>query len=60
MTLINVANLLLGRCYLCQRKTKTRNIFAEISADDAFAILRLRAKDDPKVANRIEQIAIEY
>lgn len=41
-------------------KDKTRNIFDEISADDALAILRLLAKEDPKVAKRIEQIAIEY
>ena len=31
-----------------------------ISADDALAILRLLAKEDAKIANRIEQIAIEY
>ena len=42
------------------KKTKTRNILAEISADDAFAILKRLAKDDLKVANRIEQIAIDY
>ena len=39
---------------------KTRNIFDEISADDALAILRLLAKEDTKIARRIEQIAIEY
>jgi len=38
------------------KKTKPRNIFAEISADDAFAILNRLAKEDPKIANRIEQI----
>jgi hypothetical protein len=43
-----------------KRSNKTRNIFDEISADDALAILRLLAKEDPKVAKRIEQIAIEY
>ncbi len=42
------------------RTKGTKNIFDEISADDAFAILRLLAKEDPKVAKRIEQIAIEY
>jgi len=42
------------------RTKGTKNIFAEISADDAFAILKRLAKEDPKVANRIEQIAIEY
>lgn len=42
------------------KKTKPRNIFAEISADDAFAILSRLAKEDPKIANRIEQIAIDY
>lgn len=41
-------------------KDKTKNIFDEISADDAFAILRLLAKDDPKIGKRIEQIAIKY
>ena len=45
---------------MAKRSNKTKNIFDEISADDAFAILRLLAKDDPKIANRIEQIAIEY
>ena len=43
-----------------KRSNKTRNILDEISADDAFAILRRLAKEDPKVANRIEQFAIEY
>jgi hypothetical protein len=43
-----------------KRSNITRNIFDEISADDALAILRLLAKEDPKIANRIEQIAIEY
>ena len=43
-----------------KRSNRTRNILDEISADDAFAILRRLAKEDPKVANRIEQIAIEY
>ncbi|KAF5432911.1 hypothetical protein C5S35_16805 [Candidatus Methanophagaceae archaeon] len=38
------------------KKTKPRNIFAEISADDAFAILSSLAKEDPKIATRIEQI----
>jgi len=42
------------------KKTKIRNIFAEISADDAFAILSRLAKEDPKIANRIEQIAMDY
>ncbi len=42
------------------KKTKTRNIFAKISADDAFAILSRLAKEDPKIATRIEQIAMDY
>ena len=42
------------------KKTKPRNIFAEISADDAFAILCRLAKEDPKIAKRIEQIAMDY
>ena len=42
------------------KKTKPRNIFAEISADDAFAILCHLAKEDPKIAKRIEQIAMDY
>lgn len=31
-----------------------------ISSDDAFDILRLIAREDQKIAKRIEQIAIEY
>ena len=42
------------------KKTKPLDIFAEISADDAFAILSCLAKKDPKIANRIEQIAMDY
>ena len=42
------------------KTNKPRNIFAEISADDAFAILSRLAKEDSKIAKRIEQIAIEY
>lgn len=45
---------------MAKRSNKTRDIFDEISAGDALAILRLLAKEDPKIANRIEQIAIEY
>ena len=43
-----------------KKSNKTRNILDEISAEDALTILRLLAKEDPKLANRIEQIAIEY
>ena len=43
-----------------KRSNKTRNIFDEISADDALAILKRLAKEDPKIARRIEQITIEY
>ncbi len=43
-----------------KRSTKSRNIFDEISAEDAIAILRLLAKEDAKIARRIEQIAVEY
>ena len=43
-----------------KRSNKTRNIFDEIGADDALAILRLLAKEDSKIAKRIEHIAIEY
>jgi hypothetical protein len=45
---------------MAKRSNKTRNIFDEISADDALAILRLLAKEDAKIARRIEQIAVEY
>ncbi len=60
MILINVANLHLGVVIMPKRSTKSRNIFDEISADDALAILRLLAKEDSNIAKRIEQIAIEY
>jgi len=43
-----------------KRSNKTKNIFDAISADDALAILRLLAKEDTKIAKKIEQIAIEY
>lgn len=43
-----------------KKSNKTREIFDEISAEDALAILRLLAKEDSKIAKRIEQIAIEY
>ena len=36
------------------------DIFDAISSDDAFDILRLLAKEDQKIAKRIEQIAMEY
>jgi len=36
------------------------DIFDVISSDDAFDILRLLAREDQKIAKRIEQIAIEY
>ncbi len=36
------------------------DIFDAISSDDAFDILRLLAREDQKIAKRIEQIAIEY
>jgi hypothetical protein len=36
-----------------KRSNKIRNIRDEMSADDAFAILRRLAMEDPKIANRI-------
>ena len=45
---------------MAKRSIKTSNIFDAISADDALAIPRLLAKEEPKIANRIEQIATEY
>ena len=36
------------------------DIFDVISSDDAFDILRLLAREDQKIAKRIEQIALEY
>ncbi|RLG30197.1 hypothetical protein DRO03_05110 [Methanosarcinales archaeon] len=36
------------------------DIFDAISSDDAFDILRLIAREDQKIAKRIEQIAMEY
>lgn len=43
-----------------KKSDKTRDIFDEISAEDALAILRLLAKEDSKIAKRIEEIAIDY
>ena len=36
------------------------DVFDVISSDDAFDILRLLAREDQKIAKRIEQIALEY
>ncbi len=42
------------------KKAEKVNVFDEISADDAFSILKSLAEEDAKIAERIEQIAMEY
>ncbi|RLG15017.1 MAG: hypothetical protein DRN71_02330 [Candidatus Nanohalarchaeota archaeon] len=42
------------------KKAEKVNVFDEISAGDAFSILKTLAEEDVKIAERIEQIAMEY
>ncbi|MDI6917530.1 MAG: hypothetical protein QMC80_07010 [Thermoplasmatales archaeon] len=41
-------------------KTKNKNVFDKINANDAFAILETLANEDAKIAKRIKEIAMEY
>jgi len=43
-----------------ENKEKGKNIFDIISADDAFAILKILADEDEDLAKRIEQLAVNY
>ncbi len=43
-----------------KNKPTRKNILDKINADDAFAILKILAKEDTNIARRIEQIAVDY